>query len=281
MDEIGEMTAALQAKLLHVLQDAEFTKLGSNKRVAVDVRVVAATNRDLEAMMLRGDFREDLYYRLKVIEIVVPPLRERRDEILPLAEFFLARYSRRYNRPFRPLSDRLLQRFREYEWPGNVRELENMIKRAVVLQDETLVFQDLARSPRTLAPMPPAHPSLRAALRATPGAAQPQYVSVPVRAGPRRRTSSASRAHGTRSPLAASAEAGSRRPRGAGAGCQRLAGGGGQARGAAGRACRHRGDAAPRALEPAQGGAAARRELQDAAQQDQGVRDQPAMKFHF
>jgi len=152
MDEIAEMKAALQAKLLHVLQDAEFTKLGSNKRVTVDVRVVAATNRDLEAMMLRGDFREDLYYRLKVIELVVPPLRERRDEIQPLTEFFLARYSRRYNRPLRPLSDALRQKFMEYEWPGNVRELENMIKRAVVLQDESLVMQELQRSPRVLVP---------------------------------------------------------------------------------------------------------------------------------
>jgi len=148
MDEIGEMKPGLQAKLLHVLQDAEFTKLGSNKRVNVDVRVVAATNRDLEQMMLKGDFREDLYYRLKVIEVVVPPLRERRDEIQPLTEFFLARYARRYNRPLRPLSDDLRLRFHDYEWPGNVRELENMIKRIVVLQDESLVLQELARGPR-------------------------------------------------------------------------------------------------------------------------------------
>src|ERR687896_1086940 len=99
MDEIGELKPGLQAKLLHVLQDAEFTKLGSNKRITVEVRVVAATNRDLEAMMLKGDFREDLYYRLKVIDVHVPALRERRDEIDPLTEFFIARYARRYNRP--------------------------------------------------------------------------------------------------------------------------------------------------------------------------------------
>ena len=98
LDEIGEMTPALQAKLLHVLQDAEFTKLGSNKRVEVDVRVVAATNRDLETMMLSGEFREDLYYRLRVIELTVPPLRERRDEIPTLLESFIARYSRKYRR---------------------------------------------------------------------------------------------------------------------------------------------------------------------------------------
>ena len=99
LDEIGEMKPALQAKLLHVLQDAEFTKLGSNKRIQVDVRVVAATNRDLEKMLVSGDFREDLYYRLKVIELTVPSLRERRDEIPTLTDFFVARYSRKYNRP--------------------------------------------------------------------------------------------------------------------------------------------------------------------------------------
>ena len=95
LDEIGEMKPALQAKLLHVLQDAEFTKLGSNKRIQVDVRVLAATNRDLEKMLLTGDFREDLYYRLKVIELTVPSLRERRDEIPTLTDFFVARYSKK------------------------------------------------------------------------------------------------------------------------------------------------------------------------------------------
>ena len=144
LDEIGEMKPALQAKLLHVLQDAEFTKLGSNKRIQVDVRVVAATNRDLEKMMVSGEFREDLYYRLKVIELTVPALRERRDEIPTLTDFFIARYSRKYNRPLRPLSDELRQLFLQYDWPGNIRELENMIKRIVVLQDEQLV---VARNP--------------------------------------------------------------------------------------------------------------------------------------
>ena len=104
LDEIGEMKPALQAKLLHVLQDGEFTKLGSNKRIQVDVRVVAATNRDLEKMMLSGEFREDLYYRLKVIELTVPPLRERPDEIPTLIDFFIARYARKYNRTARPLT---------------------------------------------------------------------------------------------------------------------------------------------------------------------------------
>jgi two-component system response regulator AtoC len=151
LDEIAEMKPALQAKLLHVLQDAEFTKLGSNKRIEVDVRIVAATNRDLEKMLETGDFREDLYYRLKVIELVVPPLRERRDEIPTLTDFFVARYSRKYNRPARPISDRLRTLFLQYEWPGNIRELENMIKRVVILQDEQLVVREIEHNMQRVA----------------------------------------------------------------------------------------------------------------------------------
>ncbi len=162
LDEIGEMKPALQAKLLHVLQDAEFTKLGSNKRIQVDVRVVAATNRDLEKMLVSGDFREDLYYRLKVIELTVPSLRERRDEIPTLTDFFIARYSRKYNRPVKLLSDELRGLFLTYDWPGNIRELENMIKRIVVLQDEQLVVAEIqqnmlkaAAAAQQVAPPPP------------------------------------------------------------------------------------------------------------------------------
>jgi len=181
LDEIGEMKPPLQAKLLHVLQDAEFTKLGSNKKINIDVRVVAATNRDLEQMMLRGEFREDLYYRLKVIEAAVPPLRERRDEIQSLTDFFIAKYSQRYNRPVRPLSDELRRRFLEYEWPGNVRELENMIKRFVILQDEQLVLRELTK-PR-VAPNPAGvNAPQSAAPDWTPSA--PAYYSPPVAAAP-------------------------------------------------------------------------------------------------
>src|SRR5204862_4145237 len=117
LDEIAEMKSALQAKMLHVLQDGQFTRLGSNNPINVDVRVVAATNRDLEAMLQRGEFREDLYYRLKVIEVTVPPLRERRDEIAHLTGFFMDRYARRYNRQSRQLSPQLQQLFQVYEWP--------------------------------------------------------------------------------------------------------------------------------------------------------------------
>jgi transcriptional regulator with PAS, ATPase and Fis domain len=143
LDEIGEMKAGLQGKLLHVLQDNEFTKLGSNKRVTVDVRIVAATNRDLEGMMRRSEFREDLYYRLRVIEIVVPPLRERKDEILRLAEFFIGKYSTKYNRPHSGLSPALREALQAYGWPGNIRELENVMKRFAILQDEPALVAEL------------------------------------------------------------------------------------------------------------------------------------------
>jgi two-component system, NtrC family, response regulator AtoC len=181
LDEIGEMKPALQAKLLHVLQDAEFTKLGSNKKITVDVRVVTATNRDLEQMMVRGDFREDLYYRLKVIEAYVPPLRERRDEISKLTDFFLTKYAQRYNRPVRLLSEELRQRFVDYEWPGNVRELENMIKRFVILQDESLVIRELNK-PRLVPNLPPMEsgpPAFHAAPPQVVGPPAPPTVAPP------------------------------------------------------------------------------------------------------
>jgi two-component system, NtrC family, response regulator AtoC len=181
LDEIGEMKPALQAKLLHVLQDAEFTKLGSNKRINVDVRVVAATNRDLEKMMVAGEFREDLYYRVKVIELTVPSLRERRDEIATLTDFFVARYSRKYNRPARPISDELRQLFHTYDWPGNIRELENMIKRVVILQDEQLVVREIQRNVERAAAAPVAvAAAVPVAAVAAVGAGSIPATAVPI-----------------------------------------------------------------------------------------------------
>src|SRR5262249_38830189 len=124
------------------------SRLGSNKRIAADVRVVAATNRDLEAMLVRSEFREDLYYRLNVVEIVVPPLRQRRDEISHLIDFFVRKYAKRYNRQETALSPELRQTLENYGWPGNIRELENVIKRYVILQDETLLPRDLQAGER-------------------------------------------------------------------------------------------------------------------------------------
>jgi len=146
LDEIGELKPPLQAKLLHVLQDATFTKLGGNQTIKVDVRVVAATNRDLEALLVSGRFREDLYYRLKVIELTVPPLRERRAEIPLLTDYFVAHYAHRYQRPAPAMSNELRERFLHHGWPGNVRELENTIKRFVILRDEQSILRELGRS---------------------------------------------------------------------------------------------------------------------------------------
>ena len=134
LDEIAELPLALQAKLLHVLQDFRFSRVGGHGVIDVDARVIAATNRDLEAAMTRGLFREDLYYRLNVVEIRVPPLRERRDEIPVLAAYFLAKFNAQYGRK-KQLSPETVARLQEYPWSGNVRELENAVRRLVVLTD--------------------------------------------------------------------------------------------------------------------------------------------------
>ena len=149
LDEIAEMSPALQAKLLQVLQDGEFSRLGGQTDVRVDVRVVAATNRNLEEMVASGGFREDLYYRLNVVNVFVPPLRERREEIMILVDHFLRMYGEKYRRPAGPVSERLAQGFLAYAWPGNVRELENMIKRIVVLQNEDTIAEEIVVAPRS------------------------------------------------------------------------------------------------------------------------------------
>jgi two-component system response regulator AtoC len=145
LDEIGEMCPSLQAKLLQVLQDGEFTRLGGNREVRVDVRVVCATNRSLVDMVAAGDFREDLYFRLNVVAIDIPPLRERREEVPLLVETFLNRYTILYERPRHVLSQRMIAGLADYGFPGNVRELENMIKRIVVLENEEGVLAEVER----------------------------------------------------------------------------------------------------------------------------------------
>jgi len=132
LDEIGEMTPTLQVKLLRALQSGEVRPVGSTQAITVDVRIVAATNRDLEHMIREGEFREDLFYRLNVIQIVLPPLRDRREDIPALAEHFLARSAGKLGRGLR-LSPEALERLLRYPWPGNVRELENAIERAAIL----------------------------------------------------------------------------------------------------------------------------------------------------
>jgi two-component system, NtrC family, response regulator AtoC len=134
LDEIGELPLALQAKLLHVLQDFRFSRVGGHAPIDVDARVIAATNRRLEEAMARGEFREDLYYRLNVVEIQVPPLRERREEIPALVTWFLAKFNAQYGR-HKTLAPETLTRLSEHPWSGNIRELENIIRRMVVLAD--------------------------------------------------------------------------------------------------------------------------------------------------
>jgi DNA-binding NtrC family response regulator len=150
LDEIGEMPPILQAKLLHVLQDHAVTKLGSNRPIPVDVRVIAATNRPLQSLLRNGQFRSDLYYRLQVIQLHVPALRDRRSEIVPLVEYFLKTYSSRYKHRPVSLSDEMRDAFLTYAWPGNIRELENVVKRFVILQDEKLVLSELQAGPLTI-----------------------------------------------------------------------------------------------------------------------------------
>jgi two-component system response regulator AtoC len=143
LDEIGDMSPALQAKLLQVLQDGEFSRLGGKHDVHVEVRVIAATNRDLEHAVATGQFREDLFFRLNVVSINLPSLRERREEIPVLAEYFLKKYSVQYHKPCTALSSDTMREFMDYDWPGNVRELENLIKRAVVLGSEALIRKEI------------------------------------------------------------------------------------------------------------------------------------------
>jgi two-component system response regulator AtoC len=148
LDEISEMAPGLQAKLLQVLQDGEFSRLGGEADVRVDARIIAATNRNLEDAVKKGEFREDLYYRLNVVTIQIPPLRDRTDAIPLLTEHFLQMYNEQYNKSLGELSDETMQLLMGYHWPGNVRELENMVKRMVVLGSEQTVLQEINRSER-------------------------------------------------------------------------------------------------------------------------------------
>jgi len=158
LDEIGEVPLRLQAKLLHVLQDGEFARVGGERILHTDVRVLAATNRDLAAEIHAGRFREDLYYRLNVIEVRIPPLRERREEIPALIDYFLKTANAAYRRSvdIPPSTRRLLL---EHSWPGNIRQLENVIKRVVVLGSAAGVYDELAASARSslsaASPVPP------------------------------------------------------------------------------------------------------------------------------
>jgi two-component system response regulator AtoC len=146
LDEIGEMGPALQAKLLQVLQDGEFSRLGGRADVRVDVRIVVATNRDIERAVADGAFREDLFFRLNVVSITLPPLRDRREDIPTFLEHFLRKYSVHYNKPQPSLAPPTLRLLSDYDWPGNIRELENAVRRMVILGTDTPVVRDIQRA---------------------------------------------------------------------------------------------------------------------------------------
>jgi len=135
LDEIGEMSPHLQAKLLHVLQDGEFTRLGGRRASRADARVLASTNRKLSEAVAKGQFREDLYYRLNVVSIEIPPLRERPQDVPMLCRYFVQKYADRYESSVRELPTQLLEAATRYHWPGNIRELENVIRRFLILPD--------------------------------------------------------------------------------------------------------------------------------------------------
>ncbi len=151
LDEIGDMSMMTQTKLLRVLQEQEFERIGGNDTIKVDVRIIAATNKNLLEEIKRGRFREDLYYRLNVVEIQIPPLRDRMDDVSELVDYFMEEFKRKYNKPDLNLGQSASQTLLSYSWPGNVRELRNVIERSVVLsrsdQIEPEDFPEKIRQP--------------------------------------------------------------------------------------------------------------------------------------
>ena len=156
LDEIGEMDLPLQVKFLEFLQDHQIVRVGGTRRIPIDIRVVAATNRDLYAMVEEGTFRRDLYYRLNVMPLYIPPLRERREDIVPLLYHFLNIYNKKYSCD-KHLGNNVVEQMQNYKWPGNVRELCHAVERIVVVSDnnyiDSIAFEDLQREGMTMANM--------------------------------------------------------------------------------------------------------------------------------
>lgn len=143
LNDIEEMDLSVQPKLLQLLQDGTFSRLGGDVEIPVDVRMIVTSKNHLEQSITEGRFREDLFFRINVINLEIPPLRERVEQIVPLAQYFFNRYRRRYGKEISSLSSELLNTFQAYHWPGNIRELENFVKRVVLLEDETSLLQSL------------------------------------------------------------------------------------------------------------------------------------------
>jgi len=182
LDEIGDVPAAMQVKLLRFLQERQFERLGGNQTLTVDVRIVAATHRDLRSLIRQGTFREDLYYRLNVVNVCVPPLRERKEEIPVLVDHFLHLYSAKYGRQRNAISDGLMKGFLAYGWPGNVRELENMLKRIVVLQSEDAIADEIFGAPTQSAQAEPSAPEANEPVSVDAGSAQVSLRDIGRRA---------------------------------------------------------------------------------------------------
>lgn len=145
LDEIGEMPLVLQAKLLRILQEREFERIGGHQTIKVDIRIIAATNRDLQAMVKEGTFREDLFYRLNVIHLILPPLRDRREDISLLANHFLQKFSSENQRDIIDIDPMAMSLLTAWSWPGNIRELSNVIERAVVMNSGPIIFLRIFR----------------------------------------------------------------------------------------------------------------------------------------
>ena len=143
LSDIGEMDISIQAKLLQVLQDGMFSRLGGDGDLKVDTRVIVTTKDHLEKTMMEGHFREDLFFRINVINITVPPLRDRKEQILPLSQYYLNVYKNKYGKDVPPFSSKVIHVFKEYPWPGNIRELENMIKRIVIFGEKETVLKNI------------------------------------------------------------------------------------------------------------------------------------------
>ena len=139
LDEIGDLSPSIQIKLLRILQEKEFERVGGTASIKLNIRIIAATNKNLEQLIKQGKFREDLYYRLNVFPIHIPPLRERKTDIILLANFFVEKYSKIHNKPIERISSQALDTLVNYRWPGNVRELENYIERAILLSRDKII----------------------------------------------------------------------------------------------------------------------------------------------
>jgi transcriptional regulator with PAS, ATPase and Fis domain len=199
LDEIGEIPLMLQAKLLRVLEDQCFRRLGGLKDIQLDLRVIAATNKNLREAVREGAFRQDLYYRLNVIHVHIPPLRERPEDIGPMAQFFVEHYNRKFKRQMQGVSPEALRMLLDYDWPGNVRELRNAMERAMILEDSSYITP--ASLPMTLGA--PAQAAASTASATESNAAPPPEEALSLEENERRLLISAlERTHGNQTQAA-------------------------------------------------------------------------------